>query len=34
MGVRFSVKDLNTLNGKKGKIVTENDDTGVVFIEK
>ena len=34
MGVRFSVKDLNTLNGKKGKINTENDDTGVVFIEK
>lgn len=34
MGVRFSVKDLNTLNGKKGKIVTEEDDKGIVFLEQ
>ena len=34
MNVRFDVKDLNTLNGKKAKIVTENDDKGFIFIEK
>ena len=34
MNVRFDVKDLNTLNGKKGKIITENDDKGIIFIEK
>ena len=34
MNVRFSVKDLNTLNGKKGKIVTEEDDKGIVFLEQ
>jgi len=33
MGVRFSVKDLNTLHGKKCKIITEDDDSGIVFIE-
>lgn len=33
MGVRFSVKDLNTLHGKKCKIMTDKDDKGIVFIE-
>jgi len=33
MNVRFSIKDLNTLNGKKGKIITEDTDKGVVFLE-
>lgn len=34
MAVRFSVKDLNTLNGKRAKILTDDDDLGLVFIEK
>ena len=34
MGVRFNVKDLNKLNGKKSKIVTEEEDRGIIFIEK
>ena len=33
MGVRFSLKDLNALNGKKCKIITENDDLGIVFVD-
>ena len=33
MGVRFSIKDLNILNGKKCKIMTDKDDKGIVFIE-
>jgi phosphoenolpyruvate synthase/pyruvate phosphate dikinase len=33
MGVRFSLKDLNTLNGKKCKIMTDEANKGIVFIE-
>ena len=33
MNIRFNVKDLNTLNGKKCKIVSEDDDKGIIFIE-
>ena len=34
MNVRFSIKDLNALNGKIGKLFTEDEDKGVIFLRK
>lgn len=34
MSVSFDIKDLKTLNGKKGKIISEEDDKGIIFVEK
>jgi phosphoenolpyruvate synthase/pyruvate phosphate dikinase len=32
MGTKIRSRDLGSLNGKKAKIVTENDDKGVLFL--
>jgi phosphoenolpyruvate synthase/pyruvate phosphate dikinase len=32
MNVSFKIKDLISLNGKKGKIITEDGDKGIVFL--
>jgi phosphoenolpyruvate synthase/pyruvate phosphate dikinase len=32
MGVQFSLEDLSSLNGKKIKIITEDEDKGILFL--
>ena len=32
MNVSFKIKDLKSLNGKKGRITTENDNKGIVYV--
>lgn len=34
MNVRFYIEKLNMLNGKKGKIISEDNNKGIIFIEK
>jgi len=32
MGVEFTLEDLSSLNGKKIKIITEDEDKGILFL--